>query len=324
MGRFEDCCARLRPLEEMESCDRLVQADAGLIVPGALAALAVRRLSLTGRMLMASATAALGTANTRKALTCSCARAAHLLESWWRSARRSGSARPPRWVTDAHQTAGVTTRISEFEDLAKCAGRPLAMAGNAGLRRLSDVHAATIELLRAAGRSERSPRQFISRVRRFPNPACSRGPRKDENGEPYTLLDMGDAVRSMADLASSARTSILLRCGAELLGFAVRDPEPLLRLLADLPRPDGYHRRGAAVALGAIGYRPSIYDVMVDEFDVQGLEAYALALGVGPWNPDERAAFLEDLVGSVTSVCQERLEELVERADAGCTVTIAA
>ncbi|HEY0971331.1 MAG TPA: hypothetical protein VGE02_10240 [Gemmatimonadales bacterium] len=318
-GRFADACAWLRPVEEMTSCTRLrEEADEdGLPVLGELAD--VRERAMAGALM--NALEQEGHRPDLADLTRRVTQAAERLTGWWRAGSRARYPGRARWVQDAEAAAESAQHLNELSRLARVPGMQLVLAGEGGLRPVEEVAEWLCAILRPAGRTFKSPEMHLESVRRFPNPQFVRGPLYDEAPEAFSLLDVGDVLLRLSHLATDGRIAVLLASAAGVLGSAVRDARLLHALLAELPPGETYHRHAALVALGALGMVVEPGVALADSYDRAGLDAYALAVGLSPGEPEERAERLAAVHELVAPSLHSWLDEICDRVRDGDTVT---
>jgi hypothetical protein len=324
LSRLTDACGWLLPLTELAACERLRRSEEELYTHG-LRALADVRAASTGSALV-RAIGWRGPDPISWHLLAERARdAADLLEAWWQQSTAARYPDPPRWLIDAQDAATVAEHAEAIVARGDGSAPAVALAGEAGLRPWAEVEEWLRDALAPVGRDGfKTPQPHLLGVRRFPNPACERGPLHDEQREAFSLLDVGDVLGRLAALTAYAPSlSVLLRCASDLLGCAVRDPAPLRTLLAALPGRDSFHRQGTVVALAALGELVEPGEAIAGPTDQDGLDAYALALGIIAAAPGDRAHRLRSIEPLVASSLYVRLDEMTRRAADGGTVTIA-
>jgi hypothetical protein len=226
-------------------------------------------------------------------------------------------------VRDAFRAVEAAERLSELLALPRSAHAPMQVAGHHGLRTPAQVTAMLREVLRPEGAEVTVPAKYLRGVRRFTNPAFRARRSYQNHGEPFSAFDVGDLLARLGELTTDLTLLTTLTLASDLLGTTLREADPLQTLLASLPVYDAYYRHGAAVALGALGAPPAAGQVMLSPDDRDGLNAYAISLGMSPCTTKERAERLRALHGTVATGLREWLDEMVNQAAAGDALTIA-
>lgn len=322
-ARFTDACSWVRPLEELESTARL-REDELPSHAGALTRLADLREAAVAQAFLGSLGDAWdGGVAAGTDLRHRTSSAADLLEEWWSHTKQSRGNKVSRWVRDAVRAAATAEHVERVMALVPALPLSIATVGCHGLRTPEQAATLLQEILRPEGQSASNPALYLQGVRRFTNPHFASRVRYKEHGASFSCLDVGDLLGRLGELTSDGPLGMTLDLAADLLGTTVRDPAPLESFIASLPAHERYYRHGAAVALGALGALPQAGLVMMHADDRDGLNAYALAVGLAPLTAEERSARLGALCSVVSSGLRPWLDEMIERASDGDTVTLA-
>lgn len=342
VGRLLDSCYVVDPLREWALLDRL-RWDADAHDARALAYLAdVREAVVARELTRAAAPPSSDTddgfvpvdpgewARLAQALDDGVAR----IESWWERPAEEKPARAPGWARNTIETRDVIGMIASGDrelqdarhaDAARSVSTLLTGTPRAALRGVRSLEPLVAELRRLEGNPTRHARPYLTSVRRLPNPAVGRGRLHEDHAEPFSLLDVGDALASLARITSRGRICHLLEYATLLLGSVVRDAR-LLRWVVDRMPPEAdAHRQGGIVALGALGAltdATTLRAVLGDWIDASVLEAAALAVGVTPVAADDRAQLLAALAPLVDPAHEGWLMERAERAMEGAAMTL--
>lgn len=135
-------------------------------------------------------------------------------------------------------------------------------------------------------------------------------------------IDRPDAILAIARACYLPRFTALVEIGAEVLGFVIRDPVPLLDALQKLTPANHYERQTILVALGLLGSVPTIEIACPDPADSEITAAYAAAVALGVDDQDERVRLATEVDLRARGNAAEVSGLAVERLEAGSRLAV--